>query len=383
MEPDSDSEEQIRNSSWPSFLVMEGVDNNTDLKRLSPFAIAKGIQGLAGEPSSVKSIAQGYLIEVSQKAHSDNLLKSTTLANIPIKVTPHRSLNTRKGVIRCRELSNMCEEDIQNELANQKVTHVKRIYIDRGRVPTTTYILTFSTVVLPVSIKVGYLNVRVTDYIPNPLRCFKCQRYGHGSDRCSREERCSKCAGNHSADICTSSSLCCANCEDNKDHAASDRKCPVYIKEKLVQKVKHLENISFPEARKRVENTTRTATSYATAVKATVPVSVNSIATQTNLTWPDNQTSPSEIIHNCASTQTNKDKPLPSTTEPIKPAEIRRSKHQANKSKGESGKNRISPKDPHITTSNKFSGLEKMNTEEVHDSPPPSRSRSRSPIKAP
>ena len=381
-ETDSEIENRDSAPSWPRFLIMEGTAIDTPLKSLSPFAISKGIQGIAGEPKNVKSISQGLLIEVAKKSHSDNLLKCKEIANVPVKVTAHRTLNSRKGVVRCRELANMDEEDIRRELGSQKVSHVKRISIDKGRKPTNTYIMTFERVELPLSIKVGYLNVKVTEYIPSPLRCFKCQRYGHGSSRCNREERCSRCAGHHSVDQCTASALCCANCSENSDHAASDKMCPVYIKEQQVQKIRHTENISFPEARKRVESTSLSS-SYATIVKTTAPVSVKSIATQTNLTWPGNQTSPAEITDNSAATQTDNENPIPSTSEPTKPVEIRRNKQQVNKSKGQSGKNRSSPKDSHITTSNKFSELERMDTEEVHDSSSSSRSRSRSPIKPP
>ena len=59
----------------------------------------------------------------------------------------------------------MDEEDIQHELANQQVIHVKRIFIDRGTKATNMYILTFGTVELPASIKAGYINIRVMEYI--------------------------------------------------------------------------------------------------------------------------------------------------------------------------------------------------------------------------
>ena len=113
------------NTNWPRFLVMRGTSSDTPLKNLSPFAIAKGIQGIAGEPKSVKSIAQGLLIEVSRKSHADNLLRTTKIAQIPVSVTAHRSLNSCKGVIRCRDLAGMAEEEICHELADQGAIHVK------------------------------------------------------------------------------------------------------------------------------------------------------------------------------------------------------------------------------------------------------------------
>lgn len=383
-ESDSDYSSDESVPSWPRFLVMEGTDNDNSLKKLSPFAVSKGILGIAGEPKSVKVISQGLLIEVSKKTHSDNLLKCTEIAFVPVKVTPHKTLNSRKGVIRCRELSDMQEEDIKTELASQKVTYVKRVFIDKGRKATNTYILTFETTELPRSIKVGYLNVKVAQYIPSPLRCFRCQRYGHGSNRCTREERCSKCAGSHCVDTCTVTELCCANCTEDKDHAASDKKCPAYIKEQLVQKIKHTENISFPEARKRLESTTATSTSYANIVKTSATISLTSTAVQTDLTWPDDKQSPSCIAseEESTSTQTDTQELIPLTSGSVKQVEKRPTRQAVRKSKGEFGRKVTPPKDS-VTTSNKFAELERMDTQEVHDTPAHARSRTHSPIKPP
>ncbi|GFX07142.1 hypothetical protein TNCV_4268941 [Trichonephila clavipes] len=38
-------------------------------------------------------------------------------------------------------------------------------------------ILTFNNPNLPATVKAGYLNCKIRPYVPNPLRCFKCQRF--------------------------------------------------------------------------------------------------------------------------------------------------------------------------------------------------------------
>ncbi|GFV55556.1 uncharacterized protein TNCV_2573961 [Trichonephila clavipes] len=47
---------------------------------------------------------------------------------------------------------------------------------------------------LPTTIKAGYLNCKIRLYIPNPLRCFKCQRFGHSQTSCCGQLTCSRCA---------------------------------------------------------------------------------------------------------------------------------------------------------------------------------------------
>lgn len=80
-------------------------------------------------------------------------------------------------------------------------------------VKTKHLILTFERHTLPVLVKAGYLNCRVRPYVPNPQRCFRCQRFGHGSRSCRRKETCAKCGSHdHVADICENE-VCCANCK--------------------------------------------------------------------------------------------------------------------------------------------------------------------------
>ena len=39
-------------------------------------------------------------------------------------------------------------------------------------------------------------------YTPEPLRCFRCQRYGHHKDNCSRAVTCGICSGRHWTEKC-------------------------------------------------------------------------------------------------------------------------------------------------------------------------------------
>jgi len=103
----------------------------------------------------------------------------------------------------------------------------------------------------PAHINVGYLRVKVDRYIglPNPLRCFKCQKFGHSSRLCRNDAVCHRCGGKHTEENCNNAAKC-INCSG--PHGASSRECPVWLREKEVQRVKAEKNISFPEARQIV-----------------------------------------------------------------------------------------------------------------------------------
>ena len=75
-----------------------------------------------------------------------------------MEVTPHRSLNSSKGIIRDRNLKGESDENILEYLAPQGVTAVKRFKVKKGQdlVNTNTILITFNTVVPPKSLKIFF-----------------------------------------------------------------------------------------------------------------------------------------------------------------------------------------------------------------------------------
>ena len=71
----------------------------------------KVIQMAVGNIKTAKKLRNGsVLLEVSSKVQADRALAMTNWIDTPVKVTAHRSLNSSKGVIRCREFRD-CEDD--------------------------------------------------------------------------------------------------------------------------------------------------------------------------------------------------------------------------------------------------------------------------------
>ena len=175
---DSDSDYEIRTKTmnWPRFLLVESGDESLPVTKLSPFAIDKGFQALiSGRLRSIKRLRNGtFLVECDTKKQSDLLLKSHKLVDRPMKVSIHPTLNSSRGVIRCRELAGMSETDIRDELSEQGVTLVKRIRRkeENQEKDTNTLFLTFCSANLPKDIRIGYLRVKVDPFIPNPLRAL-------------------------------------------------------------------------------------------------------------------------------------------------------------------------------------------------------------------
>ncbi|VDI24363.1 Hypothetical predicted protein [Mytilus galloprovincialis] len=158
------------------------------------------------------------LVECSNKSQSTNLLTMKTITNFPVSASPHNSLNSCKGIIRDRSqyLGDLTVEEIGEELSSQGVTDVVRFQIKKNGniIKLNTYLLTFRTPTPPPSITLGCFGIRVDMFIPNPIRCFTCQKFGHGSKQCRGTQRCFKCSDEgHEGTNCNSESSKCVNFE--------------------------------------------------------------------------------------------------------------------------------------------------------------------------
>jgi len=238
---------------YPRYLVISSQEDG--LRKVSPIAVCKTLNSLVGEPEGVRRLGNGtLLVHVANEEQAFKLRDLKVFAGVSVKVTPHNTLNTCKGVIFSTE-SHLCTDDeLQEWLEDHKVCNIHRISQKSGS--DQLLILTFNTTVLPRSVPVGFEWCRVRTYIPNPRRCFKCQRYGHFSSVCTRAEVCANCSStehSHSRDNPCNLKSSCTNC--GQEHPAYSKRCPRWLQEKEIITLKTTKDISFPQARRLVEQT--------------------------------------------------------------------------------------------------------------------------------
>ena len=104
VEPDT----LLDSDHWPSFLLISSVDQSKPLSSFSPFLLSKAIKSITSEPKEMKKLASGnILVQVTKKIYCENLLRTTSLPGItvPVRVIPHKTLNTSRGVIRASDIN--------------------------------------------------------------------------------------------------------------------------------------------------------------------------------------------------------------------------------------------------------------------------------------
>ena len=82
---------------------------------------------------------------------------------------------------------------------------------------------------------------------PPPLRCFKCQKYGHAERFCKGLRRCARCGGGHKASECSGAEKKCSNC--GEAHRADSRDCQENVKQREIQRIRTQEGVTFAQAR--------------------------------------------------------------------------------------------------------------------------------------
>ena len=121
-------------------------------------------------------------------------------------------------------------------------------------------------------------------FVPIPMRCFICNKFGHKSQRCKVVARCPGCGKDKHEGQYEGPKLC-SNC--NGPHASSAKDCPVWQNVKEIQRVRVEKRISFPEARQLVEAKMPTVITggktYAAA--ASTRRESKSVECQISLTW--------------------------------------------------------------------------------------------------
>ena len=135
---------------------------------------------------------------------------------------------------------------------NQKRTSTTRNHCcQKNSIRYSLYVLTIKGQTIPKRINIGYQKKETRPYIPNPQRCFQCQKFGHTKNLSKGKAVCAGCGEEgHNLDDCQNEPKC-VNWQG--DHVAISRDCPKWKIEKDIVTLKYTEKISFTDARKRLQ----------------------------------------------------------------------------------------------------------------------------------
>ena len=274
---------------------------HTNLTKINSIRIQNEVNKILGRQVKISKSGVSLRISCENEAEKKKIRKHTTMCDYEVVysdpyIKKQSSGNLKKGII--FGVDTLIDDvDICEAAGAQTAKRITKK--TGGRVIVTTQVILSYEHELPSHVFLGWSRHRVDAYIPDPLRCYHCQRYGHKAIHCNGKERCSICSESHPVQKCPQMNKNqdekenkCANCKGK--HPASYRGCPNYKEAKVIT---------------RTQFTAQTKITYSQAIKK-VKESAESYADQNNDTSetrrvpPEllnkNSTPPSELTDNSA-----------------------------------------------------------------------------------
>ncbi|XP_043230726.1 formin-like protein 7 [Amphibalanus amphitrite] len=219
---------QFSSTPVPSFVRIRRMDGSP-LSDLSPWAVGDALSSAIGRCPRARPLRGGDLLVACEASEKRVLLGLRRIAGAEVKVWAPPHLNQSQGSIYAPSLQHLSLSELEEGFSRVGVTAVYR----PPRSPKVL-ILTFSTAEPPPYILAAYLSFPVRAVPPKPLRCRRCQRYGHRQQHCrSDSPTCSNCAeAGHESSQCPAEDPLCAGC--GGAHTANDPSCPRWISETQV-----------------------------------------------------------------------------------------------------------------------------------------------------
>ena len=256
-------------------LYMTAVDEDHNFAKDAGYTRSKKfkeeIQSKVGDVESMTTTANSIRIVCKDENQVATLLKvdeiikiriSTTIPNILYKESnkqnkydddnSHTSSKTWNKCVIKRVPTFVTEEQIQED---SEAIWVHRVKATRnGKLTDTMTVILAFTEHIPEEVCIGLNTFHTEQYIPKPIRCGHCQKYGHRTTKCrQKDDICPKCSKNHPYEKCTVTEykdLKCPNCGDN--HNAAYKRCRKYkdVNKTLVLSTRS--NITYAEAAKKL-----------------------------------------------------------------------------------------------------------------------------------
>ena len=177
-----------------------------------------------------------WLIETTTKVQSENLLTVTNIEDVKVEVYKHATMNSIKGTVMLPKYDGD-EKDIDKKIVleclQMRYDNVEDLELynipskRQERSPIKIARIKFKGQELPSKIIIFGQNREVRPFVPTPMQCKNCSKYGHTAKRCLNESICAYCGSSDHETRWNCGSPKCNNC--GKDHHARSKECSFYM----------------------------------------------------------------------------------------------------------------------------------------------------------
>lgn len=146
-------------------------------------------------------------------------------------------------------------EILENGSSGSRLIRVERMnYWDtenQRAMPSKSVKITFRSYDLPTELKIYNVLTKLDLFIPRPMFCKNCCKYGHSVKFCKTGKVCSNCTMSDHVENCVNE-LKCNYCRIESKHVTNSESCPEKSIQAEVKKVMVTEKNPFSEANKEV-----------------------------------------------------------------------------------------------------------------------------------
>ena len=280
---DSDSESSPntgkKNKSTKELVMVNMVSSAINLRKENPLEISKFIDDKVGRVERVFPGRNDSINVICEMAQANILTGCKMYKKSAIKIKKVEKEKFIKGIIHGVDKS--IDKVSLGQLTSEGY-NILNTFILHSKTEVQSVVITFKGESLPNKVFLGYRAYTVKQFIPRPLRCFKCQRFGHVSTKCQHQPRCYKCGEEHDGRECSKpqEEHKCCNC--GSPHSAAYNKCPEYTKVEEIIRIKTTEKTSYAQAAKLVNGKSTNllvAKQPETSTNSGVSIDINKLAT--------------------------------------------------------------------------------------------------------
>ena len=176
-----------RQAIYDNHLVVYATGKDTNIARTNPIKMERAITNAAGAGVRVSKARESLRIACEDREQKWRLMATGTLDGHEVTYSEPFSL-TRRGPMRQadRQIVKGIIFGVPLETTEDEITQYSgaisarriRKWIKGQEIITAQVVLEYYEE-LPERVEIGWLACRVKEFIPDPLRCRKCQAYGH------------------------------------------------------------------------------------------------------------------------------------------------------------------------------------------------------------
>src|SRR6267154_334748 len=258
---------RLDSSSFVNEVFIKGVKEN--LLNKNPIKLKQALTNIDGsfKGDQIKYSKDNLKIHCKSQEQKNRLLNVKILLGIEVIASEHNAISRASsnldeyerviifGVSTDIEENDICEET--KAISAKRLLSKKAPNLDR--VPSETVVLSYYADP-PKSVSIGFKEFKTKLFVPQPIRCWNCQHYGHSEKVCRGKLTCPRCAQNHKFEDCkipavisndpsipsANSGLRCVNCQ--QAHSAAYRGCPMFLKQKDILEIKYTNKITYAQA---------------------------------------------------------------------------------------------------------------------------------------